>query len=472
MKACTYQRSGKGAILFAVMILMTAGAANAAAQAKPLTVDEAVALALASDQRIESAYWDAQSADAKATEARQRQFPALSVSGSYTRLSDLTSSIAIGPATMEIGSMNNVFSFAANMQYPVFAGFRIQETVKLAAQQAESKQIAAEMTRRAVVFETQRAYWEAVRADRNVRLLEENFTLMKQNRDVTQLQYQQGTVMNADVLTAQMRCDQSEMDLGNARTSRQKAYLSLSVLIADSADGGQPADPAARFDLTSGPSDGNAVTAQKTPLPLAVSGSIDGQALVGLAFANRPETRASALALRAAESSRRLAMAPLYPALNVTGNYTYADPNQRVYFQSDPWKFTGTWSLGVSLSYDLGGLPANLTERKAQVDSVKKIASDEKRQGEVVSIDVRSCLLAYEQTGADIALVSRLLDQTRESERVSAERLKAGTINQLDFLTSSLARLRSEFAIVNKQIDLQVAAADLIRAVGLADGVK
>lgn len=456
---------------FAAMLFAAACAllpATVAADPQKLTVDDAVKQALSADPRIASAKWDALAAQSKTEEAERRRLPGITLSAGYTRLSDLKSSVSIGPASFEIDSLDNVFTLAANMQYPVFAGFRLEESAKLAALQAQSKEIATEMTKRAVAFETERAYWEAVRSTRNVAMLRENLGLMRQNLEQTQQQLAHGTVMNVDLLAAEMRCDQAEMDLRNGETIERKSYLSLASLVSDGTDydaGTLTQNPENAFELSSSPDDGT----RNVELSKMLSGNIDEASLVAGAIARRPETRNAALSVEAASSSKKISEAPLYPSVNITGNYTYADPNSRVAFQSDPNKFTGTWSLGVSFSYDLGGVPANLSARQAQIDGVEKSKADRTRQNETVILDVRTCALAWDQTRKDIDSVKRMISQAQENERVMGERVKAGTANAVDLLGAQIARLRSEFAIVNKEIDLRIATADLSRAAAIAD---
>lgn len=428
-----------------------------AADPQKLTVEDAVKLSLSQDPRVAAATWDALAAQSKKEEADRRRLPGITLSAGYTRLSDLKSTISIGPASMTIDSLDNVYTVAANMQYPVFAGFRLEESAKLAALQAQGKNIATEMMKRAIAFETERAYWESVRAARNVRMLGENLALMQRNLEQTKQQFAHGTAMNVDLLAAEMRCEQAEMDLRNGETIERKMLLSLASLVTVGTD--------ANFELTSDPED----VAMDAELAKYFSGPLDESALEAEALARRPETRSAALAVDVAESGEKIAEAPLYPSVNVTGNYTYADPNSRVAFQSDPNQFTGTWSLGVSLSYDLGGVPTNLSARQAQLDGIEKSKADRLRQNEVVILDVRNCALAFEQTKADIDSVKRMIPQAMENERVMGERLKAGTANEVDFLGAQIARLRSEFAIVNKEIDLKIAAADLSRAAALGD---
>ncbi len=84
------------------------------------------------------------------------------------------------------------------------------------------------------------------------------------------------------------------------------------------------------------------------------------QDLVSRALSSRPEIQAARSRVTASEASVDLARAGLFPNLFVTGDYTLADPNQRVFPQSD--QFVGTWSIGILASIDLGRYPQVLAQ--------------------------------------------------------------------------------------------------------------
>ena len=458
-------RISRRATVAAVALVAAALVPRLGAQTRPLSPNDVVNAALAGDARVESATWDWLAAQAKAKEAELRKLPSVSLSAGYTRLSDVKSTITLGPTSMVIDSLDNSFSLGVNLQYPVFAGFRLSESARLAGLQAQGKGIAAEMIKRSVVFEAQRAYWEAKRATLNVGMLRENLALALQSQDVVQKQFANGAAMQVDLLSATVRVDQATMDLAAATNVQTRAFWALASLVegsaarASAADGPAADDPVARYTLASPPQ----------PVPDSRFPTLDEARLIDLALANRPETRAASLTTAAADLGRRIAEAPLYPTLSVTGSAVYADPNPRVAFQSDPNKFTGTWSLGATLSYDLGGLPANLAARDAQADAVAKSRADERRQRDAVALDLKGCLLAFLQTRSDYALIAGMIDQAKESERVVEQRLAAGTASDLDRLSARISRLKIEFSTANKLIDQQIAAADLERAAALAD---
>jgi outer membrane protein TolC len=68
---------------------------------------------------------------------------------------------------------------------------------------------------------------------------------------------------------------------------------------------------------------------------------------------------------------------------------------------------------------------------------------------------------------ADLALVKEMVIQAEENARVARQRYEAGTLNEVGKLGEELTLLRAQFAVTNKQIDVQIAAADLLRATAL-----
>lgn len=436
--------------VFTVFTVFLGVGAPFVAGAEELTVRDAVARALESDTRIESAILDATVAKSSVEEARWNRIPSVTLSAGYSQLSDVSSTITFGSTEIPLESQNNAVSLQANLQYPVFAGFRLREAIRLAELNAYGKEIQTEITRRAVVFETERAYWEAVRATNAVLRLRENLSLMERNRDVIRRKLEQGTVLNADLLSAEMRCDQAEMELQDAIMNRDRALIVVESLVAS----GDAYDGNGDLTLISDP-------AVLVP-PLAT----EEEALIRIALEGRPELQAANLMVDVAASNRDRAEASLYPTVALTGNFTYANPNSRVVFQSES-QFTGTWVVGAALSYDLGALPGNRTAIETRETEVHKSVVDRDRQSAIVVRDVRMCLLVYNQTKADLDMVSGMVEQATENERVVAQRVRLGTAGDIDQLTASVGRLRSEYSVINKEIDLQIAAADLRRAAAL-----
>ena len=188
---------------------------------------------------------------------------------------------------------------------------------------------------------------------------------------------------------------------------------------------------------------------------------------MGVHHRYRHGSRAALLRLWATLLGRTQAQAGLYPTVTLMGNYTFADPNQRAAFQTDPTIFTGTWALGLQLSYDLGGLAANLAECSAQAQALKKTQADAEKQRTTVILDVRTCIISLERARRDLTLTQGNVEQAKENLRVAQQRLAVGTANDLDVLTAQFNLLRANFAVTNREIDAQIASADMARAIAL-----
>ena len=107
---------------------------------------------------------------------------------------------------------------------------------------------------------------------------------MKLNSQLTTQQVDQGTATRADQLAAEMRYNQADLDLGDAASVQNRAYLTLASLIGNASLAlnlsPQPPDAPLPYTLTSQPGD------------LALSGvsqPLEENDLVSKALARRPE---------------------------------------------------------------------------------------------------------------------------------------------------------------------------------------
>ncbi len=448
----------------------TAEASSTASPApRALAVEQAVADGLAADPGLLSATLDARAAKFREADARFRMLPSLAVSAGYTQLSTepSPSPSATGNAVVD-GVVNALLAdfsstpttekdVRADLQYPIFAGFRLHEAAEIAKYQALGKDAAAELNRNALAFEIRRAYWETVRAQSNVEAMRKALeleSLMK--KEIADLSAQ-GMANEADSLEAEARYDQVELALDQTLSGKDIAFLMLSSLIGDrSASQG---DGKTEYALTSEPG--------SIPPADALKAAEDGgdTALVARALANRPETRVASIALSAQAAARLAARGDLYPTLSLTGSLAYADPDPRIFPAEDI--FNLSWSLGLRLRYDLGGVPGAL-ERSAAADTdLEKATADLARQRNAIALDARKCALALKQARNSLELTKGMVAQAEEGARVAEQKYEVGMAKHSEVFQSQLALVRAQLAVKGKLIDVEIAQADLSRALGL-----
>ena len=86
---------------------------------------------------------------------------------------------------------------------------------------------------------------------------------------------------------------------------------------------------------------------------LPVEESRDANTLRLEARANDPYSRAAVLRAEAHTARANAERARMFPSLTAGFNYTYANPNTRIFPQTT--EFRGTWDLGVQLTFSLDG---------------------------------------------------------------------------------------------------------------------
>jgi outer membrane protein len=472
-----------GAILHAATLSILIAAPIAAEGARSLTIEEAVARGLASDPGVLAAAMDERASLARAAEARYRMLPSLAISTGYTQLSkepsfsldNLSSSNqqalkpymstlqALMPVLADVfPSIDHSKDVRIDLQYPLFAGFRLREAARIAKLQSLGKDAAAELARQALVFDIRRSYWEAERATANVEALAKSLDLETVKREETTELSAQGMASEADRLDEDARYDQAVLALDDTKSGKELAFLVLATITGETEgelNGGF------EYSLASVPG------ASVPPPAIAGTSDRDGgeslevATLVERALANRPETRGAAIGLRVSEVAAKAAKSDLYPSLSLSGALSYADPDPRLFPSQD--KFNLSWSLGARLRYDLGGVPGALERGRAAEADLAKARADLARSRNAIALDVRKCALALERSRDSLKLTRGMVRQAEEGRRVADRKFENGMANRSEVLQAEMALIRSNLAVTNKLVDLEIAQADLLRALGL-----
>jgi outer membrane protein TolC len=465
-------------------------AADAIAAARSLSVDEAVAAGLAADPGLRAAAMDAKAAGLRATDAKLRMLPSLALSAGYTKLSEeptfsldvpnppsstdpdvLRSERWIGGILQSLGSafdtsITDSKDIRVDLQYPVFAGFRLREAAEIARLQSLGKGEAEEIARRALTFEIRRAYWESTRAQANVETLGKALELEQVLREEVSGLSAQGMASEAERLGEEAKVDQAEMALDEAGALRDQDFLVLSALVGDSS---ASSVETVVYELASAPG-ARGLPAALEPYAAAFSssGTESGAALrelVEAALARRPELRAADIALEASQAALKAARAELYPTLTLAGALSYADPDPRIFPPQD--EFNLSWSVGARLRYDVGALPGAIERGKAAQADIDKARADLERQRDAAALDVRKCALALKRAFDSLRLTKDMVAQADESLRAARSRFDNGLARRSELLQAETARLRAGLAVDYKAVDLEIAQADLLRAAAL-----
>lgn len=431
-----------------------------------LTPSEVVRRATELGLSVRRAHARTEAADAGVQLARRGYVPRASASFRYTRLSDYT------PATIQQfdtpgcladipGCQANPAAFLTDVvlqqpildQYALSAGITVPLTDYLGATRRE---LSAARLDQAAAVESERGaredtvlvgletYFELVRARAQLTLAEDAAEAAEARAADVRARRVNGLVTDTVVLEAEASSQSFARLLEVARTR---------VLVADRA----------LRDLLELPDDTElALSVQLAALPAA--DARDAAVLRQEAQEHDPAARASQLRADAMRERARAERARMFPTLSVAFNYTYANPNQRIFPQST--EFTGTWDFSAQLAFSLDGTllaDARRSQRSAQATESELAAEDDHRRAGRVVIEARGQLVA---SLAEVEARRLATASADVRERDITARQRVGLSTDTDVLDASAGALRARLDLVDAVVNAHLASARLTRALG------
>ncbi len=432
-------------VLLAAFLLRAAP--QTAEAARPLTVEEAVAMGLSYSKGLKATVAKAEGAEAKASENDSLRLPSLRLGGTYTRLSpvppfeiDLS---FLGLGTFIVNpSLPNSYNVQLTLQQPLFTGFQLKGLSDLGHLQAKAAREDVRRDEAEVAFSVRTAYWTVYKTKELKRLVDENVVLVEAHLRDVQNFYDQGLASLNDVLKVKVllaSVQSVQLQAGNGITLSTMALNSLIGLPVGTEIG--------ILSSVNGPA------AEPSPL----------SALIDRALERRPELRSLGFQVQAAQAGVKVANSGRYPQLFLVGNFYTQRPNQRILPVED--RFKSTWDLSLALSFDLWNW--NRTKNQArQAKSVLAQAEDGAAQlKDGIVLEVSQNYFALEQQKMAIKLAAETVAQAEENYRVTGNRFKAGLALNSDLLDAEVALLQAKITHSQALADSEVLRAKLAKSV-------
>lgn len=387
---------------------------------------------------------------ARAAEARQRQAlaPLLpNVDGSYTFRS----------FTNNLASFGIQLPAVPGIAFPVFVGpIEVQDARASASQSlfdlaairrwqaAKAHARAAEMERDEALLKTKgavaRAYLNALRADAALEAARANVALAERILKMAQSQKEAGTGTGIEVTRAAAVLEQERQRMAAAAEDRAAARLGL--LRAMNADLG------AEIDLT----DRLAYAPAEIP---------DPDKALEIARELRPELRAQAERLRAAERNASAAKWERAPAARAFGDYGVIGRTGSVYLP--------TRTAGVQVSVPLwdGG---RRDARRAEAASLQRAEEIRARDAvKQVEMEIRLAIESLKSAEAQVAAARESLAQAERELEQAERRVAAGVATPLEVTEAQARVARAREAVVAATFRQKAARIALGEAAGNLD---
>jgi outer membrane protein len=421
-----------------VVAAAAAAAAEPATPPQPLTVDQAIALALETSPRLRAARSRAQASHEQVKSHRGRLLPSIYVSDEQQHW-DRPFAIPFGPASVVARSINdNTFTAAANQ--PILGLVKLYKEQSALSASAEAAREDARAVEAALKEEVQNLFLQLYEARALAGIARSSQAQLSEHIQVAKDKLKAGVLTLADILRL-------ETALANAR--QQEIQAAAAEQVARSGlllDLGRPADDQSlEFVEPSTPD---------RPMP----GERPLGSLIAQAVAVRPELKGAMKQAESAEDQATARTLDLWPDVNLEGGYVHIHGN---IFAPENAAFVGV--KAEWLVWDWGARYFGSRAAARQATAAESQANETRR---LVQLDVAAKLSSLRAAAAALESARTGIASAEEAYRVTSAQVSAGSASTTDLLDAQSALTQARLNFARARYAQAIASVSLSRAVG------
>ena len=408
---------------------LQAALAQPAAEPSPLTLQQAVTIALEKNPLRKAALADTRVASADVREARSVLMPRLMFSETATRGNDPVYVFGselrqqrFTNADLALNRLNTPtpignFSTRLGGTWNLFDSFASWHGVNRAKQRNDAAEHQLARTEQEIVFRVVDSYYAVLLATRQLEVAEKAVKTSQAIMDRSQARFDSGLVVESDLLTAKVRMAGRQQELIRARNNLDLARTQLSTAMGVPADSVfQPVEALAEHTFS-----------------IPVLREIEKQAL-----ANRPDLKRIQSEESAQQQSVAIAKSSFGPRVNAFAGWEMDNP---IFVAGGGGN---NWLGGVEVQYDIfqgGAKRAELSRERAlqeRVTAMKQVAADG------VRLEVRRAYYNLDSARQEVEVARAAIAQAQDSLRINQNRYAGGLTTVTDLLGAEEATQRSQ----------------------------
>ena len=449
------QRASRGRSYFPAAIVVLALAASLSAQTvtagSPLTLQQAVAIALEKNPLRKAAAADTRAASAGVSEARSFLLPHLNFTETATRGNDpvyvFGSKLRQQRFTSNDFTLNRLntplpygnFATRFGGTWNLFDSFASWHGVTRARQMNEAAAHQLDRTDQEILFRVVQAYYGVLLAQKQLEVADHAQQTAKSIMDRSQTRFDSGLVVESDLLSAKVRFAGREQELIRAKNNVALGQAQLNTAM------GVPAD--APYEA--------ADTAAERDLPAPALPDLEKKALT-----SRPDLKRLDSEQAAQQQSVSIAKSSFGPRLNAFAGWEMDNPTMLAGGGGN------NWLGGIELQFDLfqgGAKKAALSRERAiaeKITALQQAASDR------VRLEVRQAYYEQDSSRQQVNVARSAIAQAQESFRINQDRYDTGLITITDLLGAEDAVRRTQADYWSALYQFRISYANLELASG------
>ena len=413
----------------------------------PLTLNEAVLMALNDHPDIEMALARIRQSQAMIDEATAAFWPAVSVYGEYLQ-GDAPSSYLFKvidqrmlPPNVDFNNPGWFENYEAGLQarMNLFNGGRDLLRRRMAETGLQIHELDRRSIENALVESVIHAYFQGLAARDYVEIAKQSVKTVEEQKRVVDVRYRAGGALRSDLLSLGVRLAQAREELVRAENTHALTLAALAILLS--------LDPDAPLRLQENE-------------PITRNFPEDYASGLNQALAHRPELQKVRQQVVQAYMALDLARAGYLPRLDAQAQYYMDDPDADFQTSRD------NWIAGVILNWDVfTGFSARAGVEKARGALDEMLALDRKTT-QTIQLDLKSAYLRLDEAEARLKVTEAIVDQAEESLALVKKEYEGGSATITRYLEAELDLNRARILAKAAYYDKQKALASIGRGIG------
>lgn len=444
--------TGKVCFLFLLSLMGIPIAMSCAGQTVqeggPLTLKQAIEIALKNHPSIEAQQGQVASGKAKTGQARGNYYPQLSIGGAYSRIwpvnasTSATTSLAGLPPGGHIPSgispearSYEQYAATANLSQLLLDFGKTGAQVRVQKLNTQAARYELQNIRDQVVFNVRQAYYALLSAQDNHDVMVEAMEQFRKHLEYAQVLFETGSKPKFDVTKAEVDLSNAELDLIKAENSVRLARATLNNAM------GLP--PSVSYSVEED------LSLETNPRSL--------QEALETAFSRRPDLLALQKQKESAQESIKVADRGYFPVVSGNASLTYVGTE----FPMDHGWVAGANIVfpvfsGFITSYQVAEARGNLVTASANVRNLKQAVVLELEQG----------FLSLREADQRMRSSETAMKQAKENLELASERYAAGLAIGVEVTDAVVSYANAKMSNIAARYDYKTAKARIDKAIG------
>jgi outer membrane protein TolC len=424
-------------MLFGVFLI---GISSLEAQEKTsLTLDDAVRIAWEKSDEVTLANTKVNTKKYELKSTKNNQYPDLKASGQYQRLAGADVNLKMNQESGS-GSMPNpdqLMLGQLSASLPIFAGFKIQNSIKLSENLYQAELATSLKTKEDVALRVVNYYTDLYKAQKTIELLNEDQKQAKQRvTDFIELE-KNGIIPRNDLLKSQLLVSKIQLSIDEANKNLNILNYYLITLLK--------LDSSTKLVVR----ENDFINYKTDNIPTNEQPAIE----------NRKDLEALRYQEKASESSIKMAKSAYYPTVSLLGGYTAVDVRNILTVQN-------AMNFGVGISYDLSGIlkkGADIKHAQSKADEVK---SSEEILTNYIKVEVQQAIENYNLALKQSSVYDLALEQASENYRILKDKFDNGLADTNDLLEADVEHLSAKVNTATSKADIIHRYYEMLSATG------